>query len=127
MALMARVDPDDDTVRRHVVRLYAYDRLRHERRHIVVAAYDDDAEYRAHLDRLHQELVGRRERGQVDPREHVSGTTLEPGHATAQAAARLVRRAMRHGAHPPADLIARASGATGFSFAQAVRSEPEVD
>ena len=49
---MASVDPADDSVRRFIVRHYAYDPSRHERRHIVVAAYDNEQEFKNRIDRL---------------------------------------------------------------------------
>jgi hypothetical protein len=39
------VDPDDDETERYVVRLYAHDPQRHERRHQVVGAFDNKAEF----------------------------------------------------------------------------------
>ncbi len=47
---MARVDPDDDSIRRFVIYRYAYDPVRRERRHQLVAAYDDVAEFERELD-----------------------------------------------------------------------------
>jgi hypothetical protein len=46
---VAAVDPDDDTICRYVVRHYRYDPDRHERRHVVVAAFDNESEYDACL------------------------------------------------------------------------------
>jgi hypothetical protein len=44
---VARVDPDDYDIDRWVVRRYAYDPLRHERRHQVVAAFDNEGQFLA--------------------------------------------------------------------------------
>jgi len=122
---MARVAPDDDSVRRFLVRRYAYDPDRHERRHIVVAAYDNAGEFEEHFQRQNRELRGRRARGEpVDPREHVSGICLEPGDARRQAAARVVRAAIAHGVLPPDSLLHEARGATGFEFLRARRVDP---
>jgi hypothetical protein len=44
---MARVDPDDDSRRRYIVKHYRYDPERRERRHVVVAAFDSRREYKA--------------------------------------------------------------------------------
>jgi hypothetical protein len=42
---VAEVDPDDDSIRRFIVRHYRYDPDRHERRHVVVAAFDSEREF----------------------------------------------------------------------------------
>jgi hypothetical protein len=95
---VARVDPDDDDVRRFVVRHYRYDPERRERRHVVVAAFDNEREFRACMENARAEIGRRRDRGEaVDPREHVSGTVQEPGHSRRAANGRLVMRAIRHG------------------------------
>src|SRR5450432_291452 len=87
IGVMASVDPADDSVQRFIVRHYAYDPSRHERRHIVLGAYDNEQEFKEQIDRLSRELKNRRERREpVDPREHISGTCLEPGEARRRAA-----------------------------------------
>jgi hypothetical protein len=92
---MAVVDPDDDGIRRYVVQRYAYDEARHERRHQVVAAFDNEAECLAHFESLNDEVKQRRASGEhVDPREYVSGTVLEAGHARMQRNARVIRNAI---------------------------------
>lgn len=95
---MAEVDPEDDAIERFVVRHYRYDPDRRERRHVVVAAFDNEPEFMA---RIHQESHALDERrasgGQVDPRGHITGVVLEPGHARLAANARLVQGAFRHG------------------------------
>ncbi len=42
---MATVDPNDDNIKLYVVRLYAYDPEHRERRHQVVAAFDNEQEF----------------------------------------------------------------------------------
>ncbi len=74
--VVARVDPDDDNLRRYVVHHYRHDperQERQERRHVVVAASGSRRQFGACLDAVSQEL-GRRGAagGQVDPGEHVS-------------------------------------------------------
>lgn len=81
---MAEVDPDDDDILRYVVRHYRYDPERHERRHVVVAAFDNDAEFRAQIDALGTDLRRRKENAEADPREWISGVVLEPGHRRRQ-------------------------------------------
>ncbi len=122
---MASVDPANDSVRRFIVRHYAYDPGRHERRHIVVAAYDNEQEFKDRIGRLSRELKNRKERGEpVDPREHISGTCLEPGEARRRAAVRVVEAAIRHGVAPPEAALQQARGAAGFSWATSERLDP---
>jgi hypothetical protein len=95
---MATVDPEDDTVRRYVVEQYRYDPQRRQRRHVVVAAFDNRREYEACLRATSDELRRREAAGEdVDSSEHVSGTVREPGHRQRAANARLLRRAMIRG------------------------------
>jgi hypothetical protein len=95
---VAEVDPQDDTIRRYVVRHYAYDPDRHERRHMTVAAFDNEAEHRALFERLSEELRTRRDGShEVDQREHYSGVVLEPGYSRLQQNGRLIREAMARG------------------------------
>lgn len=96
---MAIVDPDDDEIRRYVVRRYAYDPQRHERRHQVIAAVDNEREYRATLKEADAQLRRRRAAGEeIDACEHISGKILEPGYRRLQQNGRLARRAIQHGA-----------------------------
>lgn len=99
---MARVDREDDSIRRFVVRHYRYDPDRRERRHVVVAAFDNNREFEACIDRTAAEIRARKERGDVvDPAEYVSGTVEEPGYRRKQQNARLIQRALKHGVLPP--------------------------
>jgi GNAT superfamily N-acetyltransferase len=96
---MAAIDPDDDEIRRYVVRRYAYDPQRHERRHQVIAAVDNEREYRAVLKEADTQLRRRRAAGEaIEACEHISGVVLEPGHRRLQQNGRLLRRAIQHGA-----------------------------
>lgn len=98
---VARVDPGDDALRRYVVRHYRYDPERHDRRHVVVAAFDSRREFSACLKEASQEIERRKSAGEhVDPREHVSGVVREPGSGRRSANGRLVRRAISHGVAP---------------------------
>ncbi len=98
---MVAVDPDDDSVLRHVVRHYRYDPARHERRHVTVCAYTTRSEFELALDQLDAELDERRtlSPGEVDPQERVSGVTLEVGHRALQANGRLIGRMFAHNAY----------------------------
>jgi hypothetical protein len=98
---MGEVSYDDDGTQRFVVRRYAFDSLRHERRHIVVAVVDNRREFEALCDRLNGDLQRRRAFGEaVDPREHISGVVMEPGYLARSANGHLVRRALAHGVFP---------------------------
>ncbi len=94
---MASVDPNDDDIRRYVVRRYAYDPTRHERRHQVVAAFDNKREFIRSIKSLSADLQRRRDAGESgDPQEQFTGVTLEPGYRRRQQAGRLLMAAMRH-------------------------------
>lgn len=97
---MATADYDNDAIRRFVVRRYAYDPERRERRHIVVAVVDNQREFDRFFERYAGELQQRRDDGeQVDPREHISGLVMEPGYLARAANGHLVRRAIDHGVY----------------------------
>jgi hypothetical protein len=96
--MVAQVDPEDDTIRRFIVRHYAFDPERHERRHITVAAFDNQAEFESLVQRLATELKERRELGdEVDWREHYTGVVLDPGYTRLQQNGRIVRDALARG------------------------------
>lgn len=104
---MAEVDADDDDIRRYVVRRYAYDESRRERRHMAVAAFDNSREFERLIDELSAELRARRAAGEeTDPREHISGVVLQAGDRRRQASARLVRRAIDSGVSPSDEDVA---------------------
>jgi hypothetical protein len=98
---MARVDSNDDSVRRFIVYHYRYDPARHERRRVVVAAFDNNEEFEACLEEAAAEIRGRKERGDLaDSEEHVSGAFHEPGYDRKQQNARLIKRSIEHGVLP---------------------------
>lgn len=78
---MPQVDPDDDSLLRYVLHHYRYDPHRNERRNVVVAAYDNEAEFMERLEVTSRELRDRKERGEAESVERLSGVVLEPGHA----------------------------------------------
>lgn len=95
------MDPDDDSIRRFVVSHYRYDPNRHERRHVIVAAFDTKREFKACMGEVDAEIRARQEHGDpVEPNEHVMGVELEPGYRRKQQQARLVERALKHGVLP---------------------------
>ena len=96
---MARVDSGDDSIKRFIVRHYRDDPQRRERRHVVVAAFDNEREFRACMEGVQAEIRRCREAGEpVDRREHTSGVVHEPGYLRRAANGHLVTRAFRHGA-----------------------------
>ncbi len=104
---VAGVDPDDDCIWRYVVRHYAFDPLRHERRHQVVAAFDNRREFHRLLESLADKLQRRRSTGDpLDPGEHYIGVVLEPGYTRRQQDARLLRDAVRRGVVISDELLA---------------------
>jgi hypothetical protein len=91
--------PQDDSIQRFIVRHYRYDPQRRERRHVVVAAFDNEQEYTACMESVGAEIKARRERGEpADPGEHVSGIVHEPGYLRRTANGHLLSRAIRRGA-----------------------------
>jgi hypothetical protein len=95
---MGQVDPEDDGIKRFIVRHYRYDPQRRERRHVVVAAFDNELEFQACMKDVQAEIRRRREAGEpVDPREHATGTVHEPGHLRRAANGHLLTRAIKHG------------------------------
>jgi len=102
---MGTVDVGDDGIRRFVVRHYRYDPERRERRHVVVAAFDNRREFEAFLASVDAEIRNRRATGeQVDANEHASGSVREPGDDQLAANGHVFRRAMEHGVDPSARL-----------------------
>jgi hypothetical protein len=97
-ATVARVDPDDDSIYRWVVRHYRYDADRRERRHVVVAAFDNAEEFHADIEQRAAQLrAGKECRDDVDSAEYISGITHQPGYRRLQRNAHLLKRAIEHG------------------------------
>lgn len=94
---VAQVDPEDDSIRRFVVQHYRYDPERHERRHVVVAAFDSKREYRRVLEATAAEVLRGKDAGAAEAEEYVSGVVREPGDRRRQQNARLIARAAVHG------------------------------
>ena len=114
------VDADDDSILRYVVRRYAYDPHRHERRHQVVAAFDNGCEFERLIDALAAELKRRRIAGDVvDRQEHYTGVVLEPGYRRRQQDGRLLRQAIRHGVIISDELLAQLDLPSNVGFIRA--------
>lgn len=74
---------------------------RNERRHVIVDAFDNEAEFLALLESIQADIQRRTAAGDpVDRNEHASGTVYEPGHHRRAATGHLVRRMMEHGVDP---------------------------
>lgn len=97
---MAQVDPDDDSVARFVVQHHRFDPRRNQRRNVVVAAYDNEPEFRSAVDELSASIRAGIAAGTRDPEESVSGVHWPPGHRAEQALGRLVSDAVAHGVDP---------------------------
>jgi hypothetical protein len=118
-ACVAVVDPDDDTVARYVVAHYRYDADRRERRHVVVAAFDNPDEFHADIHARAEQLRARRESGEdVDRLERITGRTFAAGYRRQQRDAHLLKRAIEHGVAP---VIADLDLPPNVSAARAVR------
>ena len=91
----------DDGIRRFVVRHYRYDPARRERRHVVVAAFDNRREFNACFASVDAAIRNRCAAGErVEASEHASGIVREPGADRLAANGHLLRRAMEHGVDP---------------------------
>jgi hypothetical protein len=83
------------------VRHYRYDPARRERRHVVVAAFDNRQEFEACLASVDADIKRRRAAGErVEANEHASGIVHEPGDDKLAANGHVLRRAMEHGVDP---------------------------
>ena len=123
---MAQVDPEDDSILRFIVRHYRYDSQRRERRHVIVAAFDNEAEFEARLQSEAAEIQRRRDNGEtVDRREHASGSVYEPGYLRRAANGHLLSRAIARGVSPPG--LERLELPSNMSYVTAVRDESAGD
>jgi hypothetical protein len=121
---MARIDADDDDLMRYVVRRYAYDPQRRERRHQIIVAFDNEREWVAFLDQAAAQLRQDRAAGLVtDPHDHYTGLVLEPGYRRGQQNGRLIRRAIERGA----DISAFLAGLDLSSNMAIIRAERSHD
>jgi hypothetical protein len=104
--IVAEVDPEDDSVGRYIVRHYAYEPARHERRHQTTVAFDDRMEFEAYIQGANARLralqaVDRN----VDPLEYYSGVFKPAGEDHHQRLRRIAQAAIEHGARPPAEVV----------------------
>jgi hypothetical protein len=80
---MATLDPNDDNIKRYVVRRYAYDHECHELRHQVVAAFDNEREFIALIRARKREVDLHRSSGEEPLPSTTSPVSLEPGYLRA--------------------------------------------
>jgi hypothetical protein len=90
-----QVDPNDDEIARFVFWHNTFDALRNERRHVVVAAYDNEADFKAAIAPLHEDLLRRRQAGSTHPTEHYGGEWRYPGHEVQRQRAKGAKWAFR--------------------------------
>ena len=127
---MARVDPDDDSIRRFVVQHRRYDPDRRKYTRFPVEAFDNEAEFEAGIAALQADLDRRRLAGEdVDPRESATGTGYSAGHRDRVAYGRFLERSFRHGVDVRPFLAERAApGNMSFLFlGDEDGAEPEPD
>lgn len=94
------VDPHDDSLWRWVLQHYRFDPERNQRRWVVVAAYDNEAEFEASLAAHSRQLRDGIDNGDRDGQEQVGGVLWHPGYHAEQARGRLAGEAARHGVDP---------------------------
>lgn len=76
---MARVDVDDDNIRRFVVQHCRFDPERHERRNVVVAAFDNEDEFIELIHSIGADIKQRAGAGAfVDKNEHAPECASSP-------------------------------------------------
>jgi hypothetical protein len=104
--IVAEVDPDDDSVDRYIVRHYAYDPARHERRHQTIVAFDDQMEFEAYIHDANARLRALQAVDRdVDPLEYYSGVVKHTGEDHRQRLRRVAQAAIEHGTQPPAQVV----------------------
>lgn len=77
---MGQVDPDDDEVDRWVVWHYRYDVARSERRNVVIATFDNVAEFEDRIEAERSRLSHRKSAGEAEATEEITGTHMPAGH-----------------------------------------------
>ena len=125
-ALSPSRDLRHNSIQRFIVRHYRYDPERRETQHVVVAAFDNEAEYQA---RLQSEAAGIQRRrdngGSVGRREHASGSVYEPGYLRRAANGHLLSRAIARGVSMPG--LERLELPSNMSYVTAVCDESAGD
>jgi hypothetical protein len=86
---VVKVDPTDDTIDRWIVLWYRFDPERHERRHTIVAAFDNAVEMGAEMSRLTHQLRDRKRTGMSEDVEWISGVHHHVGYKDEMTARRV--------------------------------------
>ena len=86
---MVKVDPTDDTIDRWIVQWYRFDPERHERRHTIVATFDNAAEMEAEVWRLTRQIRDRKRARMSEDVEWISGVRHHVGYKDEMAARRV--------------------------------------
>jgi hypothetical protein len=94
------VDPRDDSISRWVLHHYRFDPERRQRRNVVIAAYDNKAEFDEALATYRQRIRAEIDSGARDNAENVSGVLWPPGHHEEQARGRTLSQAVSQGVDP---------------------------
>jgi hypothetical protein len=94
------VDPTDDSTIRFVLEHFRFDPDRNQRCNVVVAAYDNEAEFQVAFAEAQVELSKRQEEGSAESLERLSGRVLQPDYSRNQSERRSAWRAATHGVHP---------------------------
>ena len=137
MGRLPEVDPGDDSIRRWVLQHYRFDADRRQRRHVLVAAFDNEAESDAALATYRRGIRAEIDAGARDDDERVSSVVWGPGHHERQALGRTLRNAAGHGVDPravPLDgplpsntvFFGWDSDGTAWSFGSAEPPEPSA-
>ena len=100
MRAMPLVDPNDDSVLRFVLEHFRYDPERHQRRNVVVAAYDNEPEFLRAFSELNAELAKGKQDGSVESNESISGRVKPPGSSSAARERRAAWRRATRGLPP---------------------------
>ena len=97
---MPEVDPRDDTIARWVVLHYRYDPERHERRNVIIAVYNNEAEFTEAITAYGRQIRRETAQGTRDTNERVHGETWGPGYHAEQVRRRILSAAISRGVDP---------------------------
>jgi len=92
-----QVDADDDSITRYIVQHYRYDDVRHERRWLTVAAFDNELEFEAYLDEAVARLTAAKQSPGADKNETIRGVELRAGYKQRARSQRTLERLIEHG------------------------------
>lgn len=116
MIAMPQVDPTDDSTHRFVLEHFRFDPDRNQRRNVVIAAYDNEAEFLIGCGEAQAELSKHQEEGRAESVEHLSGRVLPPGDAEQAQQRRAAWRRAMHGGLPTLRIGPRARSAAALAM-----------